>query len=130
PEPYEAKSLEHVLRTARMLPVEEVLQLGLRLSDALDCLHKAGLVHRDLKPSNILFVEGLPKLADIGMVTAELEAESIVGTLGYIPPEGPGTVQADIFALGRVLYECLTGQDRCRFPDLPSNLDKQPDPKR
>ena len=52
---------------------------------------------------------GRPKLADIGLVTDVGDGRSIVGTEGYLPPEGPGTPQADIFALGRVLYEATTG---------------------
>ena len=55
--------------------------------------------------SNIIFVSGQPKLADIGLVTGIDEAKSFVGTAGYIPPEGPGRPEADIYSLGKVLYE-------------------------
>ena len=48
------------------------------------------------------------------------------GTRGYIPPEGPGTVVADIYSLGKVLYECFTGKDRLEFPDLPTSLLNSP----
>ncbi|MFN0125808.1 MAG: hypothetical protein ACKV19_03875 [Verrucomicrobiales bacterium] len=60
-------------------------------------------------------------------MTSPGEARSFVGTEGFIPPEGPGTVQADLFALGRLLYEAATGKDRCDFPELPSDLDGWPD---
>src|SRR3989441_10566191 len=73
------------------LPSARVLELGLALTEALDHLHKHGLVHRDIKPSNIIFVGGRPKLADIGLVTDAGDARSIVGTEGYLAPEGPGT---------------------------------------
>jgi len=84
-------------------------------------------VHRDVKPSNIIFVDGRPKLADIGLVTDTGDSRSIVGTEGYLAPEGPGTPQADLYALGKVLYEAATGLDRRQFPDLPPDLKSWPD---
>jgi serine/threonine protein kinase len=104
------------------LPGARVVELGLALAEALGHLHQHGLVHRDVKPSNVIFVNGRPKLADIGLVTDASDQCSIVGTEGYLPPEGPGTPQADIFALGKVLYEAATGLDRRQFPDLPAPL--------
>ena len=80
------------------------------------------MIHRDIKPSNIIFVNGQPKLADIGLVAEQSEAKSFVGTEGFIPPEGPGTSQADIYSLGKVLYEIATGKDRHEFPALPTAL--------
>jgi serine/threonine protein kinase len=109
------------------LPASRVLEIGLALSEALSHLHANGLVHRDVKPSNVIFVNGRPKLADIGLVTDASDQCSIVGTEGYLPPEGPGTPQADIFALGKVLYEAATGRDRREFPDLPPDIRSWPD---
>src|SRR4030095_9984327 len=63
-----------------------------------------------------------PKLADIGLVADLDEAESFVGTPGYIPPEGPGKPPADLYSLGKVLYELATGRDRHEFPQLPVDL--------
>jgi serine/threonine protein kinase len=111
------------------LPANRVLEIGLALSEALGHLHRNGLVHRDVKPSNVIFVNGRPKLADIGLVTDASDRCSIVGTEGYLPPEGPGTPQADIFALGKVLYEAATGLDRREFPKLPEDLRSWPDAK-
>lgn len=94
----------------------ECLRVARFLCDALECLHGHGLVHRDIKPQNIVFVNGRPKLADVGLVSGIGVGASLVGTDGYLPPEGPGTVQADIFALGRTLYVMLTGQGAGDFP--------------
>jgi tetratricopeptide (TPR) repeat protein len=109
------------------LPAAQALEIGLALTEALGHLHRNGLVHRDVKPSNVIFVNGRPKLADIGLVTDASDRCSIVGTEGYLPPEGPGTPQADIFALGKVLYEAVTGLDRREFPKLPEDLRAWPD---
>jgi serine/threonine protein kinase len=123
---YTAHTLRADLEKGR-LPAAKVLELGLALSEALSHLHANGLVHRDVKPSNVIFVNGRPKLADIGLVTDASDQCSIVGTEGYLPPEGPGTPQADIFALGKVLYETATGLDRREFPDLPPDIRSWPD---
>lgn len=122
PANYTPKTLSKVIERNGLLPLEQSVQLALRLTNALAYLHEKGLVHRDIKPSNIVFVDGQPKLADIGLVTAVGEAQSYVGTEGFIPPEGPGTAQADIYSLGKVIYEAATGKDRQQFPELPPNL--------
>src|SRR5947207_1115829 len=113
--------------TGGRIPPGECLEVALSLRIALDHLHGYGLVHRDIKPSNILFVNGTPKLGDIGLVAEAGDTQSIVGTEGYLPPEGPGTPQADIFSLGKVLYEISTGMNRRRFAELPDDLRSWPD---
>jgi hypothetical protein len=124
PKNYSPKTLAKAIATRGKLSVRETLELGLALSLALGELHKNGLVHRDIKPSNIIFVNGVPKLADIGLVAELKEARSYVGTEGFIPPEGPGTPQADVYGLGKVLYEACTGKDRQDFPVLPTLVDE------
>jgi serine/threonine protein kinase len=114
---YEPRTLGAELRRRTRLPFEQCLQLGLTLSLALGHLHRNGLIHRDVKPSNIIFVNGVPKLADIGLVTGIEEANTFVGTEGFVPPEGPNSAQADLYALGKVLYEAATGKDRQEFPE-------------
>jgi serine/threonine protein kinase/formylglycine-generating enzyme required for sulfatase activity len=94
------------------------IDIGLRLAEALEYLHDLGLAHRDVKPSNIIFVNGKAQLADIGLVAARGQ-RTFVGTEGFVPPEGPGSAQADIYSLGKVLYEIATGKDRLDFPELP-----------
>ena len=130
PENYTPKTLSQNLRSRGKLSAQECLQLGLALSQALSELHKHGLVHRDVKPSNIIFVNGVPKLADIGLVVGVNEAHSYVGTEGFIPPEGPGTAQADVYSLGKALYEASTGKDRQDFPELPTLVDQFEDRER
>jgi len=111
----------------RRLPLQECVRIGIVLAEALDFLHRQGLTHRDIKPQNIIFVNGRPKLADVGL-TAELLApdqeRTWVGTPGYMPPppEPPGTQQADIFGLGMVLYVICTGRDPELFPAVSMTL--------
>src|SRR5204863_554863 len=76
-------------------------------------------------------VKGSPKFADVGLVT-ETESKprtvTYLGTEGYIAPEGTGTPAADVFSLGKVLYEVTMGKDRLQFPDLPTAVFESADP--
>ena len=105
----------------RPLPLDYVLEVGSQLAHALDGLHAEELTHRDIKPANVVFVNSRAKLADAGLV-AHSSRRSFVGTEGYIPPEGPGTPRADVYALAKVLYEMATGKDRMDFPELPAEM--------
>jgi YVTN family beta-propeller protein len=113
------------------LPADRTLRLLVQIGDALDSAHRAGLVHRDVKPGNILVVAGHERarpgqgdhvyLTDFGLTKRAAELSGgltgtghFLGTVDYVSPEqiqgrpvGAGT---DIYALGCVLYECLTGQ--------------------
>jgi serine/threonine protein kinase len=122
PEMYTAKTLEGELQLRGRMPAEECIEIGLALSASLLHLHRHGMVHRDIKPANIIFVDGQVKLADIGLVVDVREAKTIVGTDGFIAPEGPGTPQADIYSLGKVLYEMATGKDRLDYPEPSTRL--------
>jgi serine/threonine protein kinase len=118
---------ERARAQARRLTVRECVRIGLRLSDALDFLHRQSLTHRDIKPKNIIFIDGLPKMADLGLI-AEIrppdEERTNVGTPGYMPPppELPGTPQADIYALGIMLYVLSTGRETAFFPEVSTTL--------
>lgn len=114
---YQPRTLALDLAQRSRLPLEDCLQLGLTLTLALGQLHRHGLIHRDVKPSNIIYVGGVPKLADIGLVTEAQGANTFVGTEGFVPPEGPTSPQADLYALGKVLYEAAMGKDRNEFPE-------------
>lgn len=105
----------------RPMPLDFVIEVGCQLARALEGLHAEELTHRDVKPANVVFVNGRAKLADAGLV-APSSQRSFVGTEGYIPPEGPGTPRADVYALAKVLYELSTGKDRLDFPELPTEL--------
>ena len=119
---YAPLTLRHRLKTAGRLTVQESLQIAIRLCAALEHLHGQGLVHRDVKPANVIFVHGHPKLADLGLISGESDSTSSVGTQGYHAPEGTRGPKADIFSLGKVLYEMATGCDRQDFPELPTDF--------
>ncbi len=122
PATYVPLTLKEVRARRGRLPVGECIAHGVALARGLAGLHAHGLVHRDIKPSNIVVVEGQAKLADIGLVASVSDASTYVGTAGFVPPEGPGAPSADVFALGKVLYELSTGLDRNEFPRLPAGL--------
>lgn len=122
PESYQPRSLKGEIEQHAPLPPGELLELATPLIEALAFLHRQGLVHRDIKPSNVLYRDGKPCLADPGLVAASDATLSLVGTLGYMPPEGPGRPTGDVFSIGVVLYELLTGHDRQSFPALPKSV--------
>ena len=129
PQLYKPRDLENLRKQSpdRRLPIAECLRIVTGLADALNFLHQQKLTHRDIKPSNVIFVNDRPKLADIGLVADVRPVDqmhTMVGTLGYMPmpPEKPGTPQADIYALGMVLYVISTGCDPGFFPDITTNL--------
>ncbi|HOW63719.1 MAG TPA: serine/threonine-protein kinase [Candidatus Paceibacterota bacterium] len=130
PQHYVPRSLAGDLALKGPLSISEAVQLGIDLCDALGFVHDHGLIHRDIKPANIIFVNGRPKLADIGLVTEmarEASEVTSIGTAGYFAPEGPGTAAADVYSLGMVLYVACTNCKATQFPDLPESLGARPD---
>lgn len=127
PATYVPLTLKELFRRRSPLPAAEALRIGTELTRALVGLHARGLVHRDIKPSNIIFVQGVPKLADVGLVSSAENTITSVGTPAYLPPEGAGTPRGDLFSLGRVLFELATGQPQTEFPRLPADLATRPD---
>jgi eukaryotic-like serine/threonine-protein kinase len=112
PERYVPSTLEQALTVHGRLPLKEVLGLGIELCEALGYLHSKQLIHRDIKPPNIVYVNGVAKLADVGLITHMAEARrdpKHLGTEGFIPPEGPGTALADVYSLGKVMTEAALG---------------------
>ena len=116
----DASTLRRYLDEHHTVDAETTVRIGLRLLDALEAAHRAGLVHRDVKPSNILLcADGRVKIADFGIAKADDQTEltqegSLVGTATYLAPEqllGEDVDgRADLYSLGIVLYECLTGR--------------------
>jgi eukaryotic-like serine/threonine-protein kinase len=115
------RSLRSLLDERGRLGVDDTLVIGKAMTAALDHAHRAGLVHRDVKPGNVLVTpEGRVKLTDFGIAKAleqrhdDLTAENVMmGTARYLSPEQvlgfPLDGRADLYSLGLVLYECLTG---------------------
>jgi serine/threonine-protein kinase len=115
----EGETLAELLARRGRLPAAEVAKLGVQVCAALAAAHAAGLVHRDVKPQNlILGRDGVLRLGDFGIAvghdgTQLTLAGTVLGTVGYLAPEQargePVTAAADIYAVGAVLYELLTG---------------------
>ena len=129
PETYVAKTLHSEFCRRRRLPLSECLETALHLAAALQHLHDHNLIHRDIKPANIIFVKGVPKFADIGLVTEPATADrevSYVGTKDYIAPEGPGSVMADIYGLGKLIYQIGFGLAVADYPKLPADMVETP----
>ncbi len=120
-------SLKDMLKVRQVLPPAEAIRLTTEVLDALQYAHERGLIHRDIKPGNMLFkADGKLMLCDFGLVkvfsadgdikspleTASETGSAITGTPEYMPPEqihGQPSPASDIYAVGIVLYEMLTG---------------------
>ena len=116
----EGENLKERLRRSGRLPVAEAIAYAIEVGRALSCAHSERLVHRDVKPQNVLIdMEGRAKVTDFG-IARSLEDEAltapgrVLGTTDYVSPEQacghPVTEQSDVYSLGVVLYEMLTGE--------------------
>ena len=113
----EGSDMRTLLRGEGGLPLERAMAILAQVASALDAAHRRGLVHRDVKPANVLVDEdGHAYLTDFGVTPSSGDATdtgNIVGTLDYIAPEQirgeKVDGRADVYALGCVLYQCLTG---------------------
>ncbi len=117
----EGSTLEKFCLPESLLPLQKVMGIVLSVCDALDYAHNRKIIHRDIKPSNIMLdKDGRTKIADFGIaqMTEKTSEIGVWGTPSYMPPEQlkeePYGNESDIFSLGCVMYELLTG--RQAFP--------------
>ncbi len=125
----DGRLLRTILNEERELPIERATNLVLRICDALDTMHKHGVVHRDLKPENIMVDDqDQIKLIDFGIAMKEdarritfVDLSATLGTPDYIAPEQVkgqrGDQRSDIYSLGVMFYEMLTGDPPFRGPN-------------
>lgn len=115
----EGKTLKQLLQKRGALTLNEVIDIMTQLTDGLVHAHEAYIIHRDIKPQNIMIEDnGLVKITDFGIAmalnsTQLTQTNSVMGSVHYLPPEqanGKGsTVKSDIYSLGILMYELLTG---------------------
>jgi serine/threonine protein kinase len=125
-------SLARRLRQAPPLSLRDKLATAIQLCAGLEAAHGQGVVHRDIKPANIwICQDGTVKLLDVGLATATSSAASssdVLGVLGYMSPEqvGDGDVdgRSDVFSVGVVMYEMLSGRHPFRAPSLAGVMQK------
>mgnify|MGYP003336722290 FL=1 len=117
----EGNTLTSIISKNRTISLSDILFIGAQVSSGLHAAHQKGLVHRDIKPGNIMITpDGKVKVTDFGIVSLQNEESditktgSILGTASYISPEQaqgkPVSIESDLYSLGTVLYELITGR--------------------
>ena len=117
----EGNTLTSIIAKNRTISLGDILFIGAQVSSGLHAAHQKGLVHRDIKPGNIMITpDGKVKVTDFGIVSLQNEESditktgSILGTASYISPEQaqgkPVYIESDLYSLGTVLYELITGK--------------------
>lgn len=115
----EGKHLKQLLKKRGNLTLTEVVDIMLQVTDGMSSAHDSYIIHRDIKPQNIMILEnGLIKITDFGIAmalnsTQLTQTNSVMGSVHYLPPEqasGKGaTIQSDVYSMGILMYELLTG---------------------
>ncbi len=116
----EGKHLKQLIKKRGKLTITEAVDIVLQITDGLSVAHDSYIIHRDIKPQNIMILEnGLVKITDFGIAMAMnstqlTQTNSVMGSVHYLPPEqasGKGaTLQSDIYSIGILFYELLTGK--------------------
>ena len=116
----EGKHLKGLLKKRGKLTIPEVVDIMIQVTSGLTMAHDSYIIHRDIKPQNIMILDnGLVKLTDFGIALAMnstqlTQTNSVMGSVHYLPPEGASgkgaTLQSDIYSLGILMYELLTGK--------------------
>ena len=116
----EGKHLKELIKKRGHLTLTEVVDIMLQITDGMSIAHDSYIIHRDIKPQNIMILEnGLVKITDFGIAMAMnatqlTQTNSVMGSVHYLPPEqanGKGaTLQSDIYSMGILMYELLTGK--------------------
>ena len=135
PASYTPRTLNQVIQqncaAAQHPPASLCLEWMLGVTKGLVELHAHSLIHCDIKPSNIIFVNGVPKIADIGLLTSTKlsKTEDLIGcgTSGFCVDNEPKTHLSDIYGFGKTFFELITGLDRKSFPSLPREYFNRPD---
>lgn len=126
-------TLANLIRKRGSLPADFLCSTFNSLLDGLEHLHHAEVIHRDIKPDNIIFVNGVPKFSDIGLIDTTTHTLSLAGTQDFVPPEyllgrrKEPTAEIDLYALGKTLYCAFTGNEVDKFPFVSPKLLKQPE---
>ncbi len=111
------QTLRDKLNFAIQLPLMDTCEVMLQLTSGIDYIHRHGLIHRDIKPDNLFYMsDGTVKISDFGIaapIGTANEGDAIQGTIYYCAPEvltgAPTSIANDIYSMGVVFYECLTG---------------------
>ena len=116
----DGKTLKSLIKKRGSLTLPEVIDIMLQLTSAIACAHESYIIHRDIKPQNVMILDdGRVKITDFGIAIASNAADltqtnSVMGSVHYLPPEqanGEGaTIKSDIYSLGILMYELLTGK--------------------
>ena len=116
----DGKTLKNLIKKRGALTVVEVVDIMLQLTSAISCAHDSYIIHRDIKPQNVMILDdGRVKITDFGIAIASNASEltqtnSVMGSVHYLPPEqanGAGaTAKSDIYSLGILMFELLTGK--------------------